>query len=67
MIVKKNIHSVNPLYLIIHSATGCFKEKNGEKYLILDTIEKHEEVFSGIKSKIERLIAEKKCIMKNVM
>ena len=23
----ENIHSVNPLYLIIHSATGPFKEK----------------------------------------
>ena len=28
----KNIHSVNPLCLIIHSATGHFKETNGEKY-----------------------------------
>ena len=28
----QNINSVNPLYLIIHSATGHFKEKNGEKY-----------------------------------
>ena len=26
----KNIHSVNPLYLIIHSATGYFKEENDE-------------------------------------
>ena len=51
----ENIHSVNPLYLIIHSATGYFKEKNGEKYLILDPIEKYEEVFSGIKSEIERI------------
>ena len=33
----KNIHSVNPLYLIIHSATGYFKEKNGEKYLVLNS------------------------------
>ena len=32
---SKNIHSVNPLYLIIHSATGYFKEKNSEKYLII--------------------------------
>ena len=51
----ENIHSVNPLYLIIHSATGYFKEKNGEKYLILDSTEKYEEVFSGIKSEIETL------------
>ena len=42
----ENIRSVNPLYLIIHSAIGYFKEKNGEKYLILDPIEKYEEVFS---------------------
>ena len=27
----ENIHSVNPLYLIIHSATQYFKEKNSEK------------------------------------
>ena len=46
----KNIHLVNPLYLIFHSATGNFKEKNSEKYLILDSIEKYEEVFTGIKS-----------------
>ena len=51
----ENIHSVNPLYLIIHSATGHFKEKNGEKYLILDSTEKYEEVFSGIKSEIETI------------
>ena len=46
---------VNPLYLIFHSATGYFKEQNGEKYLILDLIEKYEEVFSGIKSEIETI------------
>ena len=32
----ENIHSVNPLYLMINSATGHFKEKYGEKYLIID-------------------------------
>ena len=51
----ENIHSVNPLYLIIHSATGYFKEKNGEKYLIIDSTEKYEEVFSEIKSEIETI------------
>ena len=35
-----SIHSVNLLYLIIHSATGRFKEKNYEKYLILDSTDK---------------------------
>ena len=52
---EKNIHSVNPLYLMIPSATGYFKEQNDEKYLILDAIEKYEEVFSGIKSEIEMI------------
>ena len=51
----ENIHSVNPLYLIFHSATGHFKEKYCEKYLILDSIEKYEEDFSGIKSEIETI------------
>ena len=37
----ENIHSVNPLYLIIHSATGHFKAKNVEKYLIIDSTEKY--------------------------
>ena len=43
---------MNPLYLIIHSATGCFKEKYGE---IIDSTEKYEEVFSLIKSENETL------------
>ena len=48
----ENIHSVNPVYLIIHSATGHFKEKNDEKYLILDLTDKYEEVLSGFRSEI---------------
>ena len=51
----ENIHRVNPLYLIIHSATGYFKEKNGEKYLVIDLTEKYEEVFSGIRSEIKTI------------
>ena len=43
------------LHLIIHFATGYFKENNGEKYLIFDPTEKYEEVFSGIKSEIETI------------
>ena len=46
----ENIHSVNPLYLIIHSATGYFNEKNDEKYWIVDLTEKYEKVFSEIRS-----------------
>ena len=51
----KNIHRVNPLYLIIHSAKGHFKDKNGEKYLIIDSTEKYEEVLSGIRSEIKTI------------
>ena len=51
----ENIHSVNPLCLIIHSARGYFNEKNGEKYLIIDSTGKYEEVFSGIKSEIKTI------------
>ena len=46
-----NVHSVDQLCLIIQSAAGHFKEKNGEKYFII----KYEEVFSGIKSEIETI------------
>ena len=41
----ENIQSVNPLYLIIQYATGYFKEKNGEKYLVLDPIENMKKFF----------------------
>ena len=51
----ENICSVNPLHLIINSATGNFKEKNGEKYLIRDSTETHEEVFSEIRSEIKTI------------
>ena len=48
----ENIHSVNPLYLIINDAYGYFKEKYNEKYLILDSIDKCQKVWSRIKSEI---------------
>ena len=51
----KNINSVIPLYLMIHSAAEEFKECNGKKYLVLYSTEKYEEVFSGIKKKIETI------------
>ena len=47
----ENIRSVNPL----HSATRHFKEKNNEKYLILDSRDKYEEVLSRIRSEIKTL------------
>ena len=58
----ENIDSVSPLYLMIHSAAGYFKEKKGEKYLILDSTEKCEEVFSWIKTEIETINDGKKLI-----
>ena len=51
----ENIHRVNPLYLIIYFATRHFKEENGEKYLILDLIDKYEKVWSEIRSEIRTL------------
>ena len=39
----------------INSATGYFKEKNDEKYLILDSTKEHESVWSEIRSEIKRI------------
>ena len=63
----ENIHSGNPLYLIIHSATGYFKAKNGEKRLIIDLTKKYEEVFSWTRSEIKTFNGEKNCFMKKIM
>ena len=51
----ENIHCVNPFCLIIHSATGHLKKKNVEKYLTVDSTEKYEKDFSGIRSEIKSL------------
>ena len=51
---RENIHIVSPLYLIIHSATFHLKEKDGEKYLIIDSTEEYEEY----------LMVERNCFMK---
>ena len=39
----------------IDSATGYFKEKNDEKYLILDSTKEYERVWSEIRSEIKRI------------
>ena len=39
----------------INSATGYFKEKNDEKYLILDSAKEYESVWSEIRSEIKRM------------
>ena len=51
----ENIHSANPLHLIINDACRYFKEKYNEKYLILESIGKYEKVWSGIRSEIKTL------------
>ena len=43
------------MYVIIHSATGHIKEKNNEKYLILDSIDKYEKVLLRIRLEIKTL------------
>ena len=63
----ENIHSVNPLYLMIHSAAGHFKEKNDKKYLILNSTDKNEEVLSGIRSEIKKLNGGKELFYKKNM
>ena len=55
----KNIKSVNPLYLMIHSAAGEFKEHDGKKYLVLDSTEKLKKFFQELKKKLKRLMVEK--------
>ena len=54
----ENIHSVNPLYLLVNHASGYIKEKNGNKYLIFDPVDENKEVlkkyidvWGGIKPK----------------
>ena len=61
----KNIHSVNPLYLIIHSATGYFTEENDNEYLILDSPNKYERVSSEIRAEIKRINSGKEIFYEN--
>ena len=56
----ESIYSVNPLHLRINHASGYIEEKNGNKYLIFDSVDenkevlkKYAEVWDGIKNKIK--------------
>ena len=40
----ENIHSVNPLYLMIGKVNGYIKEKNASKCLVFDSAYKNKEV-----------------------
>ena len=41
------------MHIKIDSATGCFKEKNDEKYLILDSKKEYERLWSEIRLEIK--------------
>ena len=58
----ENIYSVNPLYLLVNHASGYIEEKNGNKYLIFDSVDENKEVlkkyadvWDGIKNKIKAI------------
>ena len=69
-----NINSVNPLYLIINKMIGHFKEKNENKYLVLDKIDENKEVLNKynevcgrvLKKKFKPLIVAKKLNMEKI-
>ena len=58
--IQEDFNNSNSLGIKIDSATGYFKEKNDEKYLILDSTKEYERVWSGIRSEIERINGGKK-------
>ena len=58
--IQENLNSSNSLRIKIDSATGYFKEKNDEKYLILDSTKEYERVWSEIRSEIKRINGGKK-------
>ena len=59
----ENIHSVNPLYLLVNHASGYIEEKNGNKYLIFydsvnenkELLKKYADVSDGIKNEIKTI------------
>ena len=53
--IQENFNSSNSLCVKINSATGYFKEKNDDKYLILDSTKEYESVWSEIKSEIKSI------------
>ena len=44
----ENIYSVNPLYLLVNHASGYIEEKNGNKYLIFDSVDENKEVLKNM-------------------
>ena len=69
-----NINNVNTLYLMIDKMIGHFEEKNGNKYLVLDDVnknkkvsKKYEEVWGAIKKEIETINGDKKLNMGKIL
>ena len=64
----ENIHSVNPLYLLVNHASRYIEEKNGNKSLIFDDsvnenqalLKKYTDVWDGIKNEIKAINGGKK-------
>ena len=66
----KNIKSVNPLYLMIDEMIDHLKEKNQNKYLVLDYLAENKEVlknysegWKGVKKGIETIMVAKRLNM----
>ena len=70
----ENIHSVNPLYLLVNHASGYIKKQNGNKYLIFDDsvnenkalLTKYIDVLDAIKNKIKTITLAKKIITEKI-
>ena len=70
----ENIHSVNPLYLLLNHASGYIEEKNGNKYLIFDdsvnenkALLKNMQMFGmELKTKSKQLMVVKKIITEKI-
>ena len=60
---EENVHSLNPLCLLVNHASGYIEEKNGNKYLIFDDsvnenkglLNKYGDVWDGIKNEIKTI------------
>ena len=65
--IQENLNSSNPLRIKINSATGYFKEKNDEKYLILDSTKVYIKEFGPkLDQKLKELMLKKTFFMKKI-
>ena len=66
--IQENLNSSNPLRIKIDSATGYFKEKNDEKYLILDSTKVYIKEFGPkLDQKLKELMVKKTFFMKKII